>query len=188
MKLFNWSTLALLAPALACAQGPAQVASDVNTDPNFEARYCQFLAGNNFQDMVTATRWTRVTMRLEEGRPSALLSDISRDAFALSQQAGSEKAKADFERCAARLAVIEAQQAQVAAASTPAPSGAVPPMPALPPGGSSAPPLIKPENRLILGADGQTLERAAPPVASAQGSRFRINNGQIGRASCRERV
>ena len=40
MKLFNWSTLALLAPALACAQGPAQVASDVNTDPNFEARYC----------------------------------------------------------------------------------------------------------------------------------------------------
>ena len=181
MNLFIRSTLALLAPALACAQGPAQVASDVNTDPNFEARYCQFLAGNTFQDMGTATRWTRVTMRLEEGRSSALLSDISRDAFALSQQAGSEKAKADFERCAARLVVIEAQaqQTQLAAAPSPASSGAVPSMPALPPGGSTAPPLIKPQNRLVLGADGQTLERAAPPGASAQGSRFRINNGLV---------
>ena len=181
MNLFSWSTLALLAPALACAQEPAQVASDVNTDPNFEARYCSFLSASRFEDNVANYRWYKIIVTLEEGRSSALLSDISRDAFALAQQAGSAKAKEDFERCNARLAVIEAQaqQAQVAAASAPASSGAVPPMPALPPGGSTAPPLIKPQNRLVLGADGQTLERAAPPVASAQGSRFRINNGLV---------
>lgn len=107
----GWA-LAALAPALAYAQTTEQVAREVNPDPNFEARYCAFLSSNNFQDHAASLRWAEITIGLEQGRPFEVRSDISRDAFALMQQADSQKAQSDYKNCNARLAVIEAEAKQ----------------------------------------------------------------------------
>lgn len=104
--------MAALAPVLACAQTPEQVAREINPDPNFEARYCAFLSSNTFQDHAASLRWAEITIGLEQGRSFEVRSEISRDAFALMQQADSQKSQADYKKCNARLAVIEAEAKQ----------------------------------------------------------------------------
>ncbi|MEW5756450.1 MAG: hypothetical protein AB1810_09100 [Pseudomonadota bacterium] len=165
----------IIASIIVLIAGPAaaeQVALSVDPDPAFEARYCSFMAANRFEDYALTARWTKRIKALEANKPMERLREISKTSFDLMKDASETEARAAYNQCKARIAILEtgdrlaekAMQTYLAneKAKEQQPKKAAEPFPPVPPGGID--PWQQPLPQLNLNENGILRE---PPAARA---------------------